>query len=165
MNPLTGVNYNFAGGGGALPAGEMAGPALALLLLFTLGVQVSRRAVSPGFWAAATICLTLFISQVLVWITEVRDPGTARYLFPGASGILLLMAEAFRKVRITRLIFIAVWVVALCGLATTSPCFRVRPTNFVNGLRRRKPRRLPARSSTPQSRTCPEQNPFRSATS
>ena len=120
LNALTGVNYNFAAGGGALPAGEMAGPALALVFLAAIGWQISNGAGRPGLWAALTIMLTLFISQVLVWIPEVRDPGTARYLFPGAFALLLVLVEAFRSQRANRSAFLMIWIVALCALATNA---------------------------------------------
>lgn len=117
LNALTGFDYNFAAPG-ALPAGEMAGPALALALL--VGIALKLRAGNPGkwFWAAVTIALALFVSQALVWQAGIREPASARYLFPDAFVLILVMAEAVRGMRWSKTTFIALLLVATAGVLT-----------------------------------------------
>ncbi len=117
LSALTGVNYNF-GGGSWLPPGEMAGPALALAFVVLIGWRMSKVRLGSWFWTAVAIALALFVSQVLAFIPTIREPGTPRYLYPGAFAVLLILVEAFRAYPMTRTRFIAIWLVALVGFAT-----------------------------------------------
>jgi hypothetical protein len=119
LNALTGVNFDFSGDG-ALAAGAVAGPAMALVLLAAIGYQISRGRMGPSFWAALAITVTLFVSQVLVWIPEVREPATGRYLFPGAFALLIVLVETIRSCSIKRSAFVAIWLVSLCAFATNA---------------------------------------------
>ena len=120
LTGLAGLNYDFGSEGGALPLTELAGPVLALVFLGAIAWQISKGKAGPGLWAAFAIALTLFISQVLVWIPEIREPATSRYLYPGAFAVLLILIEAFRSQPINRNAFLAIWLVAFCGLATNA---------------------------------------------
>ena len=135
LSALTGVHYNFASGGSWLPPGEMAGPALALIFVVAIGWRLSRGAVSNWFWVAMVIALAMFVSQVLVWIPDVRSPGESRYIYPGAFVVLLIAVEAVRGIRISRAAFISVWIVALVAFSTNAAII----VGSGNTLRERSP--------------------------
>lgn len=117
LSALTGFNYNFATGN-FLPPDEMAGPPLALAFLVLIGWRINKGRLDTWFLVVMTVALSLFISQAVGWIPEVRTPGVARYLFPGAFVVILVLAEAFRGSKIGRTAFITIWLFALCGLLT-----------------------------------------------
>ncbi len=119
LNALSGLHYNFSGGGW-LPPGAMAGPAMALAFVVAIGWRISRGGLSTWFWVAITIAVAMFASQVLSWIPEVREPGTSRYLYPGAFVVILIMIEAARGYGISRTAFISIWAVALTGFLTNA---------------------------------------------
>lgn len=118
LSALTGFHYDFSSDGRWLPSGEVAGPALALIFVIAAGLRIGRGRVSGWFWAAVVIALAMFASQVLVWIPDVRGPGDARYLFPGAFVVLLIAYEAVRGLNVSRAAFISVWLVALVAWST-----------------------------------------------
>ena len=117
LSALTGFNYNFESSGW-LPPGEMAGPVLALAFLGLLGWRIHKVKPLPWFLVPLTIMAALFASQVLGWIPDVREPGSSRYLFPGAFAVILVTVEAFRRYRFSPTVFVVIWVVALSALAT-----------------------------------------------
>jgi len=119
LSALTGFNYNF-GGGGWLPPGEMAGPSLALIFIALIGWRMSTVRLGSWFWVAMIIALSLFASQVLTFIPAVREPGTSRYLYPGAFAVLLILLEAFRAYPMNRTRFIVIWLIAISGFATNT---------------------------------------------
>ncbi len=134
LNALSGLHYNF-GGGGWLPPGEMAGPVLALIFVVAIGWRISIGRLTTWFWVAMVVALAMFASQVLSWIPDVREPGTSRYIYPGAFVVLLVMIEAARGYRPNRTAFVAIWLVALTGLATNAAIIK----NSGNALRARGP--------------------------
>jgi len=117
LSALTGLNYNFQGGGWVGPT-ELAGPSLALAFVLALGWRVSRGTDGVAFWAVVAIALAMFASQVLTWIPGVREAGTSRYLFPGAFVVLIVAVEAVRGRRASPTAFVAVWLVALAGFGS-----------------------------------------------
>lgn len=134
LNALSGLHLSFSGGGW-LPPGAMAGPTLALAFLVAIGWRITRGGLNRWFWVAMVIALAMFASQVLSWIPDVREPGTSRYLFPGAFVVLLVAFEAARGYRPTRAAFIAIWIVALTGFATNASIIK----NSGDSLRERTP--------------------------
>ncbi len=134
LNALSGLHYNF-GGGGWLPPGEMAGPTLALIFVVAVGWRIARGGLPSWFWVAITIATAMLASQVLSWIPDVREPGTSRYLYPLAFVVLLIGFEAVRGIRISRSAFISIWTVALIGLLTNAAIIG----NSGNSLRERAP--------------------------
>ena len=135
LNALSGFHFNFGSGGGWLPPGEMAGPALALIFVVWIGWRISRGGLSSWFWVAMAAAVAMFASQVLSWIPDVREPGTSRYLFPGVVVVLLVAFEAARGYRPDRAAFIAIWAVALTGFATNAAIIK----SSGNALRERAP--------------------------
>ncbi|MCB0828655.1 MAG: hypothetical protein KDB62_07610 [Solirubrobacterales bacterium] len=119
LNALSGLHLNF-GGSGWLPPGEMAGPTLAVIFVVAIGWRISIGRLTTWFWVAMAVALAMFASQVLSWIPDVREPGTSRYIFPGAFVVLLVMIEAARGYRPNRTAFVAIWLIALTGLATNA---------------------------------------------
>ena len=117
LSALTGLNYNFSGGGWVEPT-AFAGPTLAVAFVVLIGWRISRGRTGVDFWALMAIAMAMFVSQVLSWIPEVREPGTSRYLFPIAFVVLIVSVEAFARYRVTRAILIATWLVALSGFGT-----------------------------------------------
>ena len=116
LSSLTGLNYNFHSGGW-LPPGEMAGPPLALIFIVAIAWRIRAGAAGKWFLVVSVIALALFTSQVLTYIPAVREPGTSRYLYPGAFVVLLVLFEAFRRWPFNRTAFISVWLIALTGFA------------------------------------------------
>ncbi len=119
LNALSGLHYNFASGGW-LPPGEMAGPTMALIFVVAIGWRIRLGGLSNWFWVALVIATVMFASQVLSWIPEVREPGTSRYLYPGAFVVILIMIEAARGFSINRTAFISIWVIAFTGFLTNA---------------------------------------------
>ena len=129
LNALTGLAYSFDGAE-LPPADAAAGPALALLALVLIGWRIQRGAVSPWFWVALAAALSLFASQALAWIPEVREPGDARYLYPGAFVLLLVLFEAARGLRWGKTGLIALWILALSGFAANAAMVHDRGEGF-----------------------------------
>ncbi len=119
LNSLTGLAYNFAGPE-LPPADAAAGPALALLAVVVIGWRLRRGGLSTWFWVACVIALALFSSQVLAWIPEVREPGDARYLYPGAFVLLLVLFEVARGISLGRAGLVAIWILAFAGFAANA---------------------------------------------
>lgn len=117
FSALTGFNHNFTSGSW-LPAGEAAGPTLALGFLVLIGWRIHGGTLRPWFLVTVTIMVALFASQVLGWVPGVRSPATSRYLFPGAFAVVLVLAEAFRAYPFSRTAFISIWLIAACAFAT-----------------------------------------------
>jgi len=117
LNALSGLHYNF-GGSGWLPPGAMAGPALALAFLVWIGWRAGRMPARAPFWIAVTVLLALFASQVVVWAPVIREPGTSRYLYPGAVAALLVLVASVRGLNYGRPALLAVWLVALTATGT-----------------------------------------------
>ena len=114
LSALTGLNYNFAGGGWVEPT-AFAGPALALCFVLLIGWRIVKGNTGVVFWALLAVLLAMFTSQVLSWIPAVREPGTSRYLFPGAFVVLILAIEAATRYTVTRNWLIVGWLIAACG--------------------------------------------------
>jgi len=119
LNSLTGFNYDFSGSG-ALPPGAMAGPALALVFLGWAGWRISRGGLRPWLVVAIAVTLAMFASQLLIWEPGGRQPAEARYLFPGAFAVLIVLVETVPGLRFSRLAFVALWLVALSGLSVNA---------------------------------------------
>lgn len=119
LSSLTGLNYNFHSNGW-LPPGEMAGPPLALIFVVAIAWRLRSGMMSRWLVVAFVIALALFTSQVLTYIPAIREPGTSRYLYPGAFVVLLVLIESFRTLPVTRTVFISVWLIALAGFATNA---------------------------------------------
>ena len=117
LSALSGLNYNF-NGAGWLPPTAFAGPALAVAFLLLLAWRISRGSNGVIFWGLVAIALTMFTSQVLSWIPDVREPGTSRYLYPGAFVVLIVAVEAARRYPVSKNAFFAVWLITLSGFAT-----------------------------------------------
>ena len=117
LSALTGFNYDFEDGD-FLPATSLAGPPLALAFIVLIGWRIRKGGLSPWFWVALAIALSLFASQTLGWIPAVRTPGVARYLYPGAFVLILVLAETFRGFRVSPTAFVCVWLIAFCALST-----------------------------------------------
>ena len=132
LNALSGLHLSF-GGGGWLPPGAMAGPSLALIFVVAIGWRITRGGLTSWFWVAIAIATAMFASQVLSWIPDVREPGTSRYLYPGAFVVLLVAFEAARGYRPNRAAFVAIWLVALTGFATNAAIIK----NSADSLRER----------------------------
>jgi hypothetical protein len=81
------------------------------------------------------IAVAMLAAQVLSWIPDVREPGTSRYLYPGAFVVVLIALEAVRGMRISRAAFISIWIVALTGTLTNAAIIG----NSGNALRERAP--------------------------
>jgi hypothetical protein len=119
MNALTGLAYDFSGA--ELPAADAAaGPALALLVLVAVGWRIRGGRPSSWLWVALATALALFASQVLAWIPDAREPGEARYLYPGAFVVLLVLFETMRDKSVGKTGLIAIWIVAFSGFATNA---------------------------------------------
>jgi len=116
LSALTGLNYNFAGGW--IEPTAFAGPTLAVVFMIAIGWRISRGRTSPVFWAVMAIAGAMFISQVLSWIPDIREPGTSRYLYPGALVVLIVAVEAAARYRVSRNVLIAAWLVALAGFGS-----------------------------------------------
>lgn len=123
LSALTGLNYNFAGGGWVEPT-AFAGPALALAFALVIGWRIGRGRNSVVFWGLMAVALAMFLSQVLTYIPGVREPGTSRYLYPGAFVVLILAIEAFRRFEVSRPAFVAIWLVALTGFGANLTIIR-----------------------------------------
>ena len=118
-NALTGLAYDFSSAD--LPAADAgAGPALALLLVVAVGWRIRTADNSRWLWVALAISVALFASQVLAWIPEVREPGDAQYLYPGAFVVLLVIFEVARGVRFGRVGLAIVWILALSGFGANA---------------------------------------------
>ncbi len=129
LNSLTGLAYHFAGP--ELPSADAAaGPALALLVIVAVGWRIRTGGMSMWFWVASAIGVALFASQVLAWIPEVREPGDARYLYPGAFVVLLILFEAARGADFGRVALVAVWILAVSGFAANATLVRDQGRGF-----------------------------------
>jgi hypothetical protein len=115
LGALSGLDYDFSGevGSGAPDVG----PILALAALVAVGWRLSRGRVPATFWAAIAIALSLWAMQAIA-PTVFRTPETARYLFPGAVATLLVLVEAGRGLRWSRGAVVALYAVAVVGVAT-----------------------------------------------
>ena len=129
LNALTGLAYSFDGAE-LPPADAAAGPALALIALVAIGWRIRRGAGSPWFWVALAAALSLFASQVLAWIPEVREPGDARYLYPGAFVLLLVLFEVARGSAWGKTGLIAIWILAFSGFAANAAMVHDRGQGF-----------------------------------
>jgi len=85
-----------------------------------VGWRLGSGRLGVAFWIAATVAITLFTSQVLTWIPAIREPGTPRYLYPGAFAVILVLFEAFRAFPFSRTAFVSIWLIALAGFCTNA---------------------------------------------
>ena len=65
--------------------------AVGVLLLAALGVR--RRGAAPAFWGAATLLVALFLAGALAF-GPLRFPDSARYAYPAAVALVLVLAGA-----------------------------------------------------------------------
>ena len=118
LNALTGLSYSFAGGNVSTPL-DLAGPPLAVAFIAFAGWMVARRGLRSGLLVAAVILLSLFTIQALASGAsgELRTPGDARYMYPGAVVLLLVAFELVRGWKPGRPGLLALGLIALCGVA------------------------------------------------
>jgi uncharacterized membrane protein len=82
-----------------------------------------RRVLSPTFWSTLAVLLVLWTIQALVLVPG-RTPGEPRYIYPGVIALALVVVEAVRHVRFTRLAIAAVLVLTVVGIVGNLPRFR-----------------------------------------
>lgn len=80
------------------------------------------RPLSPTFWAALTVLLVLWTIQGLVLVVG-RTPGESRYIYPGVIALALLVVEAVRNVRFSRLTTVAILALTVVGIVGNLPRF------------------------------------------
>lgn len=106
---------------GATPAGVATDPgwgrAILVAMVFGLGYrQLRKPAVSPGLWpAAAAAAASWFLTALNAF--PGRDPSSSRYQYAGAVFILLILANLFNGIRLSRraLIVMGVMTAAAVG--------------------------------------------------
>ena len=100
---LAGLSTNLTGSGRA-DAGW--GRIIVVPVLVGVALGIRRRGVSPPMLAFIAFLAVLWTVGVLN-TGFLRTPGEPRYGYPVAIGIVLVLGEAFREMRMTRSIFIA----------------------------------------------------------
>lgn len=131
LNSLTGLSYNFSGLN-ITGQVELAGPPLALLAIFLVGLAVSRRGLSRGLLVTLVILFSLFVIQVLASGVLRASGSEARYLYPGAILVILVAFEAARGTRPSRLVTGFILLLLVAGLSTNLMLMR----DNVNEVRR-----------------------------
>ncbi len=125
LNSLTGLSYSFAGANQSTPL-ELAGPPLALLSLVAFSWIVSTRGLRLGVLVTSVVLLALFTLQVLASdsAAELRVPGDARYMYPGAVAFVLVAFELARRWRPGLYTLVALALITLSGVATNLTLMR-----------------------------------------
>lgn len=120
---LTGISFDFAGGSTNL-AVYMGAP-LAILATGGIALSLIKKKFSTSLLTTAIVGLCLWGMQALVSHggsdISARLPDDARYMFPGAIVLAMLLADAVQKVSWTRQSLTLVAVMAAAGLGTN--CF------------------------------------------
>jgi hypothetical protein len=90
-------------------------PVLVVTVVALVAAAVRRRGASPVLWAALVFLLAFAASTALAF-GPLRLPTSARYLFSGAVGLLIVIAAAFRGSRPDPRALAALFVIAAFAL-------------------------------------------------
>jgi hypothetical protein len=82
-----------------------------------------RGSFPPTLWSTLTVLVVLWTLQGLV-VTQGRTPGENRYLYSGAVVLLLVVVEAARGARLSRIGVAIVLALAAAGIVGNLPRFR-----------------------------------------
>lgn len=120
MGSLTGVAYSFTGTPG-MDGSILA--ALAVPTVLLLGYLVWRFGMTREVLSLLALVVTLWVMQALVARSgggpaSDRLPTDARYMYPGAIAVVMLLAAAARKVQWTQAILVALVLITVAGLGT-----------------------------------------------
>jgi hypothetical protein len=118
VSALTGLGYDFAS---PLKGAEAAiEAALAVVAITALILLVHRRGPSRMLSALLVLAALLWVMQALVWTPggDSRAPDASRYLYPGAVVVVLLLAEAARRLKWSSLAVGVLGFLAVAGIGT-----------------------------------------------
>jgi hypothetical protein len=120
---ITGVNIPFSRFGEA-PAPIATAPTSALgwiaAAAFVAAVvwRIARGNVPRSLWVSLGVMSTYWLAVALSDpLFQGEQTDAIRYIYPGTIGVLLVVTDAFRDIRIARRAVAAVWVVAIFSLA------------------------------------------------
>ena len=115
---VTGLDYEFAP-----TATNAAGTVLAFVVIGVIGWRIRRRGVTPALWAVIATALALWLMGS-VSQTDLRQPDSSRYLYPGAAIVTLALAGAAATLPRSRGAVVAIFAVAAVGVATNLALLR-----------------------------------------
>jgi hypothetical protein len=98
---LAGLDYDFPGEADEL-GGELGwGAILAVLAVVALAARIRRGDVPSSLWVSLGIVLAFGTLAALAF-SDLRTPGSERYVYMGAVGVLLVATDAARGIRFSR---------------------------------------------------------------
>jgi hypothetical protein len=130
---LSGVSFDFSEGSSGL-ASSLGAP-IAVGILVLTAILVHRNGISIKLLTVIVAALGLWSMQALVshgggLEISARLPDDARYMYPGAIVVVMVLAEAARNVNWSNLTVAIVAVVALAGLGTNFYLLREAGTDL-----------------------------------
>jgi hypothetical protein len=117
---LSGFDYEFNNPGAV---DTEWGRALAVAALATLALRIRGGNVPRSLWVSLAILLTVWVAGALA--TEgFRGPTAGRYTYIGAVGLLLVVTDAARSVRFSKLGLVALFGACAISVATNAALLR-----------------------------------------
>jgi hypothetical protein len=124
---LAGLDYDFVGSGEGVALGW--GYVLAVIAVVALAVRISRGNVPRSLWVSLAIVLAVWTGGALAAGLG-RDPESARYVYMGAVGVLLVATDAARSIRLSKLGIAVLFGACAVSLATNVALLRDWGTFF-----------------------------------
>jgi hypothetical protein len=94
-----------------------------VIVVYAIRRLLAKGSIPKTFWTALAILFTLWTLQGLV-LNDGRTPGETRYLYAGSIAFLLVVVEAARGARLSRIGVILVLAVAGAGIVGNLPRFK-----------------------------------------
>jgi len=127
---VTGLSYDFLGSQQGTAIGW--GYVLAAVALGALVIRFIRGGLPRSVWITLGIVLTVWAAGTLV-VGVFRPPDSARYLYMGAVGVVMVAAAAATSVRFTRAGLAILFGVAVVGVMTNIAQLRDRARDTRDG--------------------------------
>lgn len=112
LGSLSGFDYQFPNSSLVIEAG----PALAVVALVGFALRFNRGSIPPSLWAALAVVAAFWCLGVLA-AQGSRTPDSARYLYPGATALLLVASGSAAGMRWSRSGLVLLYVFAASGFA------------------------------------------------
>ncbi|MGH2591096.1 MAG: hypothetical protein ACRDGW_09915, partial [Actinomycetota bacterium] len=105
------------------------GRVLAVVAIIALVMRIRRGNLPPLLWASLGIVFVFWALGAVAY-NELRAPGTARYMYTGAVGVLLVASAAASGIRFTKLGLAALFAACAVGVTGNVALLRDRAAEF-----------------------------------